>query len=189
MTLAGMARVEERDGALEVVFERQLSHEPEEVWADLTDPKRREQWFVPTELEPRVGGRLVEQHTHVGVELTGEVLAFDAPRAFAYTWTMEGLEGPPDQVRWTLSPRDGGTHLVLRHRLARREGAEAPMAGWHTLLAVLADVLDGADGSDHRPPEGTFDGARFVEARPGTGHWAREPEVREAYAAYLEARG
>jgi hypothetical protein len=62
--------------------------------------------------------------------LTGQVLEVDEPKVLAFTWGEETL-------RFELSPRDGGTLLVLTDELSASAAARNA-AGWDVCLDRLA---------------------------------------------------
>ncbi|GAB3488979.1 SRPBCC family protein [Nocardiopsis coralliicola] len=128
----------------ELRFERRLAHPPERVWAAVTDPAQLAVWFpaVPA-YDPVPGGSV--HFTFPGADGgpdedggTGEVLAFDPPAVFAFTWNG-------DLLRFTLEPDGAGTRLVFTHRLGGgpvgRLAAARSAMGWTACLAALGAVL------------------------------------------------
>jgi uncharacterized protein YndB with AHSA1/START domain len=117
---------------------------PEEVWAAIATGPGIACWFVPAEVDERVGGEIVTHHGPYG-DSKGVVTAWEPPRRFAYEeadWA-EGarVEGPlvggvveraVDQmvllrdgdgiVEIYAHPGDGRTHLAVR---AYRYGEDA----------------------------------------------------------------
>ncbi len=166
----------------EATYERMLKHPPEKVWKAITDPAHIGEWFVRTELEPRVGGRIVEHHDHVGLSMSGRVTRFDPPRAFAHTWEAEDSANEPEaSILWEIHPDGNGSRLVMTYWLRSLDGAEGELAGWHICLDVLSAVLDGAHRSEHGPPRGTFTGGQLHVEAPGTGLWAGREELDRHY--------
>jgi len=135
--------VHERADGYELRFERHLLHPVEKVWAALTDPARRAQWFAPGEIELRLGGRVSLAFTDGEGVIDGRVTAIEPPRLLEFTWTDQGND--VGFVRWELIAEDGGTRLVLTHNLpgSDREFCLPALAGWHSLLDKLAALLDG----------------------------------------------
>lgn len=43
----------------EITFERRLPHPIEKVWAAITEPAKRAEWFSPTSIEPIKGGQMI----------------------------------------------------------------------------------------------------------------------------------
>jgi hypothetical protein len=89
----------------------------------------------------------------------GEVVDFDPPRRFAFTWSE-------DEIRIEIAPRDGGALLRFAHVFGEAEQAARDAAGWHICLERLERSLGGED-----------------VAAPGTEMTDRH---RELYAKYLE---
>jgi uncharacterized protein YndB with AHSA1/START domain len=118
-----------------VQLERDLPDPPAVVWSALTEPERLRDWF-PCEVivaggEWRVGAAISFPFPSEVIEmtLTGEVLEVEEPHRLAYTWGEETL-------RFELTPRDGGTRLVLINELPPGVAARNA-AGWDTCLDKL----------------------------------------------------
>ncbi len=138
-----LGTVQELADGYRLRFERHLRHPIEKVWAALTIPVKRAQWFAPGEMELTLGGRVALAFTSGESVIDGQITALEPPSLLEFTWTDKGDD--LGFVRWELSPADAGTHLVLTHTLsetARTFGLPA-LAGWHTLLENLAVLLDG----------------------------------------------
>lgn len=167
-----------------VVFERTFEHPIDRVWSALTEPEEIRQWFVRTDIEPRVGGRIVEHHDHVGVSMAGEVTRFEPPRVFEHTWWADETAGTiMGKILWELFPTDeGGTRLVMTNLVLHPAGINGAMAGWHICLDILADVLGGGDPAAHAPPQGALADGRLQETAAAKGHWARREALEGAYA-------
>jgi uncharacterized protein YndB with AHSA1/START domain len=128
---AADAILEDRDGRVVLRFERTLRHPPERVWAALTEVDDLRRWHpTPAVMEPRAGGAFGD----------GEVITYAPPRELAYTWGE-------DLLRWTLTPGDGGTRLVLEHTFDDRNKAARDAAGWELCLGALAGALEGGDAA------------------------------------------
>jgi uncharacterized protein YndB with AHSA1/START domain len=134
--------VHERADGFELRFERDLRHPVDRVWAALTDPAQRGQWFAPGEMELRLGGRVYLAFTDGDGVVDGRVTAIAPPALLEFTWTDNGKD--LGFVRWELIPDDAGTRLVLTHNVpaAARELGLPALAGWHTLLDQLVALLD-----------------------------------------------
>jgi uncharacterized protein YndB with AHSA1/START domain len=164
----------------EVIFERHIPHPPERVWAMLTEPAMIETWFCArVDIALRLGGKMVEHHDHVGVDVRGEVTRWEPPRVFGHSWWFGGSREPQGTVVWELFPEASGTRLVLTHR--RESLDEGGVAGAHVCLDVLYAVLDGADPKAHLPPVGEFRDGEFVQTRAGRGLWANREKLEREY--------
>jgi uncharacterized protein YndB with AHSA1/START domain len=132
----------EKDGRYVLRFERRLDHAPEKAWAAITDPQRLRAWFpqgVEYEGEMAVGEK-IRFHWDKGDDeppFGGEILAFDPPRLFEFTWDDEVL-------RFELRPDGGGgCVLVFTDTMDDRGRAARNASGWHACLDALAAWLDG----------------------------------------------
>jgi uncharacterized protein YndB with AHSA1/START domain len=166
MPASADAILEDRDGRVVLRFERVLRHPPERVWTALTEVDDLRRWHPsPFELDARVGGVVAYLPPDGAVFGQGEVIAYEPPRALAYTWG-------DDLLRWTLTPHDDGTLLVLEHTFDDRNKAARDAAGWDLCLDALHDTLDGstdtpAPTGDHAPPAGWGDLNRRYQERFG----------------------
>jgi uncharacterized protein YndB with AHSA1/START domain len=178
MTTPDEGTLEEIDGGYVLRFQRRFAHPVERVWAALTRPEQLTRWLGEGEVELELveGGRfdvrttgsreLVEAIVAEGGEESlvrhDRVLRVEPLRVFEHTF-----HGAPSVVRWELRPDGDGCLLVLTHtQRGPAVAAEAArtLAGWHELLDLLGQALDG------RPVE-----------------WSRRAweQLRDAYAARL----
>lgn len=134
-------------------YRRRLAHPPEKVWRALTESANLVHWF-PADIvgERRVGATLelpfwpahVERYDIPEPVMTGELLTWDPPDLFEWTWGG-------DHLRWELEAVDGGTVLTFTTWLL--EGGAEPAAntgaGYHACLDNLVELLDA--GAVSRP--------------------------------------
>ena len=131
-----------------VRLERDLPDPPEVVWAALTERERLRDWCPCDVIVEggawRVGAAISFPFPPEVIEMTlrGEVLVVEEPRELAFTWGEETL-------RFELTPRNGGTHLVLIDELPPGAAARNA-AGWDTCLERLAGVEPAADAWKRR---------------------------------------
>jgi uncharacterized protein YndB with AHSA1/START domain len=97
-------------GRRSVDAEVEVPGTPEEVWQAIASGAGISAWFVPTEIEERVGGNAV---SHFGpgnsMDSVAKITAWDPPRRY----TAETQEGPgPIATEWTVTARAGGTCTV-----------------------------------------------------------------------------
>lgn len=146
-----------RDGdAVVLTYERDLTHPPEKVWRAITESEHLRQWF-PVDI---IGERAVGAPLHLtfwpealeqageeieaaGMDredptLPGEVLTWDPPRTFEFTWDTERL-------RFDLTPTGRGTTLRVAIRVIDPgpHGHASTAAGYHMCFDALAASLDG----------------------------------------------
>jgi uncharacterized protein YndB with AHSA1/START domain len=134
-----------RDGdSVTLRYERTIPTTIDDAWCAITEAERLAQWFMPTTIEPRVGGAVRSNDATQG-HTEGHVTVWEPPKTLAYTWQWHGPDGkesePPTEVRWELSPAEGGTRLVFSHtRLSStHDHVVGYGAGWHGFLDKLVD--------------------------------------------------
>ncbi|MGO1054759.1 SRPBCC family protein [Crossiella sp. CA198] len=128
-------------------FERRLRHAPEKVWQSVTDPAHLKHWFpVEFHAEQRIGAPIT--FIYPGAEAppgSGEILEFDPPRVFAFTWKDANSQDTA-VLRFELVPTDEGCLLVFTHALGGPGDLLATArhaAGWDGQLDVMEGVLAG----------------------------------------------
>jgi uncharacterized protein YndB with AHSA1/START domain len=149
MTDERMGRLTD-DGGVEYV--RRLRHPPEKVWRALTESEHLVHWFpadVQVVGEPVPGAKLelpfwpaqVERWRIEETVTYGELLTWDPPRLWEWTWDA-------DRLRWELAPDgEGGTVLRFTTWLGDMspDGLANAGAGYHLCLDELEELL--ASGS------------------------------------------
>ncbi|HWK91297.1 MAG TPA: SRPBCC domain-containing protein [Luteimicrobium sp.] len=145
-------RLVDLDGRAGVRFTVALAASSDRVWRAVSDPSDMRTWFPQTvSYRPRVGGP-VELTDDPNLPATrGEVLAYDPPRAFAFTWGDDEL--------W-FEVADAGrssegeplARLVLTDVLDLRDSASRNAAGWEVCLDELeAHLADDDPAGPHTP--------------------------------------
>jgi len=135
----------EHEGRPAVRFVRTYPHSAERVWRAVTDPAELVRWFPSAvEYEPRVGAPVRFSGDPYMENVTGQVLAWEPPRRFGFTWGE-------DEVHLTVEAvDDGSSRLVLVNVLADRTTAARNGGGWYVCLAELTKALDGVpSGGPH----------------------------------------
>ncbi|PXX98700.1 ATPase [Halomonas sp. LBP4] len=141
-------------------FERLLPGPIERVWAYLTESDKRAQWLAAGSMEPRPGSAFALHFDHAGLsphqspiperfrQFEGgctthhEVLRYEPPHRLMLSWG--GGEEPPSEVTFELSEEGDRVRLTLTHRrLGDIDTLVDVAGGWHTHLAILAEVLVG----------------------------------------------
>jgi uncharacterized protein YndB with AHSA1/START domain len=118
---------------------------PAAAWQAVTLPERIALWF--TDASPLGGvGERYRLDFGEGSVVTGEVVALDPGRRFAYTWTWEDAESEAaTTVAWTVEPlAGGGSRIRLVH--SGWDAGEEPArddheAYWTGYLDDLRDIL------------------------------------------------
>jgi len=132
---------------------RVFPYPAERVFDAWLDPESARRWFFATprgemvraDIDPRVGGRFVFTDCREGedVEHIGEYLEIDRPRRLRFTFTVSGVDGPPDLVSITIIPLPDGCELTLTHEMAAEysEYLEGARKAWSGMLEDLAANL------------------------------------------------
>jgi uncharacterized protein YndB with AHSA1/START domain len=122
---------------------------PEDVWQAIATGPGITAWFVPTELEERVGGSTV---SHFGpdpsMDSVATITAWEPPQRFA----AEGVEpmgegASPMATEWHVAARSGGTCVVrVVHSLFTEKDdwdgfLESIEAGWPAFFRILRRYL------------------------------------------------
>lgn len=128
----------------EIVFVRRLKKPIEKVWAALTVPERIADWFTDMRFipEPCLGARVELRFDDPPYEMTkGEVVVFDPPRLFAWTWTED--DHPNSVVRCELAPDRDGCVLTFSQSGMGTKYLTGSAAGWHVFLDGLEGATEG----------------------------------------------
>ena len=135
------------DGRRSVRSEVEVPGTPEQVWKAIASGPGITAWFVPTTLEPRVGGSLTSDFGG-GMVSTATITAYEPPFRLAAEspgWTP-GM--PAVATEWTVEAKSGGTCIVrVVHSLfastdewdGQIEGTES---GWPAFFRVLRRYLE-----------------------------------------------
>ena len=123
---------------------------PEEAWAAIATGPGITAWFMPAEVEGRVGGSVVHRH-ETDMETSGRVTAYDAPHRFAYEesgWMPEGEQAAHvTATEFLVEARSGGSCVVRLVMSGFGEGEgwdraiESFSSGWRQALLALRMYL------------------------------------------------
>ena len=84
---------------------------PEQVWEAIATGHGTETWFVPAEIEGRVGGK-VRLDMGTGMADAGVVTGWDPPHRFAYDEQWEGEVEGTLATEFLVEAQSGGTCIV-----------------------------------------------------------------------------
>lgn len=141
-----MSVKKEANGRRSISVEVEVPGAPEEVWDAIATGPGISKWFVPAQVDPQVGGKMV-LNFGPGMDSASEVTAWDAPRRF--TATSEGLgPGAPEMAtEWTVEAHAGGTctvrvvHSVFADTDAWDNQLGDVESGWPSFFVVLRMYL------------------------------------------------
>ena len=119
---------------------------PAEAWEAIATGPGITAWFMPAEVEGRVGGSVVHRH-EADMETSGEITAYEPPRRFAY---QEAGWMPDEEhvehltaTEFLVEARSGGTCVVRLVMSGFGEGEtwdraiESFTSGWNQALLAL----------------------------------------------------
>ena len=99
-------------GRRSVQAEVEVPGTPEEVWQAIATGPGISSWFVPSEIEERVGGAAVS-HFGPGMDSVGTITAWNPPHQFVVETGDElGPDDSPVATEWTVETRSGGACVV-----------------------------------------------------------------------------
>lgn len=98
-------------GRRSVQAEVEVPGTPEEVWQAIATGPGVSSWFVPTDVDERVGGTST-CHFGPGMDAIATVTAWDPPRRFAAESRDLGPNAPPLATEWIVEARAGGKCVV-----------------------------------------------------------------------------
>ena len=150
-----MSVKKEPNGRRSVQVEVEVPGTPEQVWQAIASGPGISAWFVPTQLEGKVGGKLACDFGG-GMVSGAEITEWQPPHRFVATDSTWLQGGPPVATEWTVEAKDGGTCIV---RVV------------HSLFASTDDWDGQIEGTEHGWP-GYFRVLRFYLE-----HHAGEPSA------------
>ncbi len=146
---------------------------PEQVWQAFATGRGMAAWFVPTELEERVGGDVVF-HLGPGMDSAGKVTRWEPPQHFSYVEPAWSEGAPPIETDVDVQPLTTGKGCAVRmvHRLntadAQWDGAlrsmEIGWGGYFPVLRIYLERFPGAESSSFR--------TMVPQAKPQSAAWA-----------------
>lgn len=123
---------------------------PEQVWQAIATGPGITAWFMPAEVDGRIGGS-VTLHHDADASSTGTITGYEPPHRFAYQERPEGFvpgEDPPDIATEFLVEARGGGSCVVRVVMsgfgdgdAWDRAIESFTAGWRQALGSLGLYL------------------------------------------------
>jgi uncharacterized protein YndB with AHSA1/START domain len=190
-----MSVKKEPSGRRSVEVEVEVPGTPEEVWQAIGTGPGVSSWFVPTEIEERLGGA-IKVRFGPGMESVKKLTTWEPPHRLAADGPGMGPNAPPMATEWIVEARAGGTCVVrVVHSLFaatddwddQLSGTESGWPGFFRVLRLYLERFKGQRPASFQimlPTPGTVDevwdrllrglglaglaaGARFTTA-PGT---------------------
>ena len=141
-----MSVKKEANGRRSVQVEVEVPGTPEQVWQAIATGPGVGAWFVPTEVDGRIGGT-VTNHFGGGMDSDSTITEWDPPHRF----TEEGSWGPNAPTvatEWIVEARGGGTCIVrVVHSLfAETDDWDNQLtgveSGWPSFFRILRLYLE-----------------------------------------------
>jgi uncharacterized protein YndB with AHSA1/START domain len=130
-------------GRRSVQAETEVPGTPEEVWQAIATGPGITSWFVPSQVDGRVGGSTTSSFGP-GMDSVATITAWDPPHRFVAETTDElGAGDPPVATEWIVEARAGGTCVVrVVHSWFSESDAwdgqfEGHTYGWMSFFRVL----------------------------------------------------
>lgn len=147
----------DENGRRYVQAETEVPGTPEEVWNAIATGPGITSWFVPSEMEGRVGGAAVS-HFGPGMDSVGVITAWNPPHSFVVETGDElGPNDPPVATEWIVEARGGGSCVVrVVHRWFTESDDwdnqfEGHTYGWLSFFRVLRAYLAHFAGQEGAP--------------------------------------
>jgi uncharacterized protein YndB with AHSA1/START domain len=127
-----------------VRFVRTFDAPTTKVWSFLTDSHLLPQWYGEGVIEPREGGTVSLMAGHI----RGVVTGWRPEKFLGYTWSVfqpgqDVSDWPISYLELALEQAGDGTRLTLTHRPIPEPMHKLTMIGWHTMLDMIAQGLEG----------------------------------------------
>jgi uncharacterized protein YndB with AHSA1/START domain len=185
-----MSVKKEANGRRSISVEVEVPGTPEEVWETIATGPGISKWFVPAQVEPHAGGKMV-LNFGPGMDSESEITAWEAPHRFTAIGEGLGPGAPQMATEWTVEARDGGTCIVrVVHSLfADSDEWDNQLGevenGWPSFFVVLRMYLSqyrGQSGAHFQvmaPVAGTtIEGWRALMGRLGVASLAAGAKVQ-----------
>jgi uncharacterized protein YndB with AHSA1/START domain len=99
------------NGRRSVQVEVEVPGSPEQVWQAIATGPGISSWFVPTQVEERVGGAFTADFG-MGMESVSTITQWDPPRSFTKDGDGMDPDAPPVATEWIVESRSGGKCVV-----------------------------------------------------------------------------
>ena len=138
-------------GNRSVEMQLELAATPEQVWQAMATGQGYAAWFVPADIDERVGGDITF-HFMPGVTSGGKVTIWKPPHRFGYEEYNWSGEAPPVATEITIEARSGGTCTMrMVHSLfTSRDDWDDEIAGfekgWPGFFRILRIYLENFAG-------------------------------------------
>ncbi len=101
----------EENGRRSVSVEVEVPGSPDQVWQAIATGPGISSWFVPTQVEERLGGTTTSDFG-MGMESTSTISQWDPPRSFTKDGDGMSPDAPPVATEWIVEAKSGATCVV-----------------------------------------------------------------------------
>jgi uncharacterized protein YndB with AHSA1/START domain len=105
------------------------------------------------EVQPRLGGSILEHLSDGRVLPWAEVTAWEPPRRVVLAWRPHSLPEPPTEIEATFTPRDSGTVVEIEHRGWERLSPGFRRALYDVYVRGWVTTLDRYTAAANRTPD------------------------------------
>ncbi len=129
-------------GRRRVEVEVEVPGTPEEVWRAIATGPGISSWFVPTDVDERVGGE-IKSSFGPGMDSSSTITVWDPPHRTVSESRDLGPDAPPVATEWIVEARSGGSCIVrVVHSLFASSDdwdneLEAWESGWPDFFRIL----------------------------------------------------
>jgi uncharacterized protein YndB with AHSA1/START domain len=129
-------------GRRSIQVEIEVPGTPEQVWEAIATGPGVSSWFVPTEIDGRVGGAMV-CHFAPGMDSDATITSWDPPHRLSADSKEFAPGAPTMATEWTVEARSGGTCVVrVVHSLFAStddwdDQLEGTESGWPAFFRIL----------------------------------------------------
>ncbi len=104
---------------------------PEEVWRAIATGPGVSSWFVPTDVDERVGGE-IKSSFGPGMDSSSTITVWDPPHRTVSESQDLGPDAPPVATEWTVEARSGGTCVirVVHSLFASSDDWDSELEAW-----------------------------------------------------------
>jgi uncharacterized protein YndB with AHSA1/START domain/DNA-binding transcriptional ArsR family regulator len=148
--LSGLKKdIEEKENAMEKVFEIYIKTTPERLWEAIVDDELRQKYNfgVGVESDWSEGSRYRAVHPQAGVAIgEGENLEVDPPRRLVQSmtalWSEDVKAEGTSRVTWEIEPIGDSCRLTVTHDQLREGASDELFGGWPMILSGLKTLLE-----------------------------------------------
>ena len=151
-----MALFQAADGRYSTKVEIEIAGSVDACWRAIATAEGISSWFVPAQLEERVGGELRLDYGPSGVDVA-EIMIWEPGGRFAALSRPFGPDQPAVETRWEVQARDAETTVVrVVHSIASEDAdlhraLSSFEAGWPWFLEALTRFVRSTRPSPKRP--------------------------------------